>query len=202
MIEYSSINLDITHRCLLQCPKCMRQKHPGLHKRGSDITLESMYKISKSFKNIIFCGQMGDPIYHPKFLQILEICKNNNVSILTNGQGKNINWWEEAAFISSKQHWAFALDGLPHESHLYRIGQDGNSVFDTMKHLASLGSNVLWKYIVFKYNQDSIPEARKLAEDNNIDFLLIESSRWDKPYDKYKPDFHYKNRPDRSEMLE
>jgi MoaA/NifB/PqqE/SkfB family radical SAM enzyme len=195
---YHSINLDITHRCLLQCPKCMRQKFPGLHKRGSDISLDSISKISNSFKNILFCGQMGDPIYHPKFLQILDICKKNNVSISTNGHGKNIDWWDQAAFISSNQSWIFGLDGLPSESHLYRIGQDGKSVFSIMKYLASLGCSVTWQYIVFKYNQNSILEAKKLANDNNINFVLIESSRWDEPYDKYKPDFHYKNRPQMS----
>lgn len=173
----------------------MRQKFPGLHKRGSDISLESMSKISNSFRNILFCGQMGDPIYHPKFLQILEICKKNNVTISTNGHGKSIDWWGQAAFISSKQSWIFGLDGLPNESHLYRIGQDGESVFSTMKYLASLGCNITWQYIVFKYNQNSISEARKLADDNNINFVLIESSRWDEPYDRYKPDFYYKNRP-------
>lgn len=174
----------------------MRQKFPGLHKRGKDIPLDSIHKISKTFKNLLFCGQMGDPIYHPKFHQILEICKNNNVQVSTAGQGKSIEWWEEALFISKNVHWIFGLDGLPHQSHQYRIGQDGEKVFEVMSHLSDLGADVEWQYIVFKYNQDSIEEARNLAEENNIQFTLIESSRWDQPYDKYKPDRHYKNRPE------
>lgn len=173
----------------------MRQTFPGLHKRGSDISLSSMSKISKAFGIISFCGQMGDPIYHPHFIDILKVCKNNNVAISTNGYGKSLEWYDEAVFISKKQQWLFALDGLPHQSHIYRVNQDGNEVFKTMKHLANLGVNILWKYIVFKYNQDSIEEAQNLAAENNIPFMLIESSRWEGPDDKFKPDFNYAVRP-------
>lgn len=190
-----SINLDITHRCLLQCPKCMRQKNPGLHKRGKDMSLGAMKKIAESFQYISFCGQMGDPIYHPKFLDILSMCKNNTVEISTAGSGKKIEWWEEAALISSNQTWVFGIDGLPNQSHQYRIGQDGERTFQMMKHISDMGAKVVWQMIVFKYNQDSIEEASLMAKENNIEFVIIESSRWDVPYDKYKPDKHYKDRP-------
>jgi pyruvate-formate lyase-activating enzyme len=173
----------------------MRQTHPGLHKRGSDISLNSMTKIANAFNNILFCGQMGDPIYHPRFIDILKICKNNNVGISTNGYGKSLEWYEEASFVSNKQKWLFALDGLPSQSHQYRIGQDGNKVFEVMKHLSSMGANIVWQYIVFKYNENSIEEAQQLAKDHNIVFLLTESSRWNLPYDKYKPDKYYQTRP-------
>jgi MoaA/NifB/PqqE/SkfB family radical SAM enzyme len=173
----------------------MRQQFPGLHKRGHDISLDNMKKIAVGFKHINFCGQMGDPIYHPKFLDILEICKHNYVSVSTAGQGKKADWFEQAALISPKQQWIFGLDGLPHQSHLYRINQDGEAVFACMKRLSELGATVIWQYIVFKYNQENLEEAKKLASDNGINIVIIESSRWDEPYDKYKPDFLYKNRP-------
>jgi len=177
-------------------PNHLTTEYSRLYKRGKDISLDSMQKISKAFENILFCGQMGDPIYHPQFHQILEICKDNNVQVSTAGQGKSIDWWEEALFISRNVHWTFGLDGLPHQSCQYRIGQDGEKVFEVMKRLAKLGASVEWQYIVFKYNQDSIDEARSLAKDHNIHFTLVESSRWDYPYDKYKPDKHYKDRPE------
>jgi MoaA/NifB/PqqE/SkfB family radical SAM enzyme len=173
----------------------MRQKHPGLHKRGKDISLGAMKKIAESFQYISFCGQMGDPIYHPKFLDILSICKNNTVEISTAGSGKKIEWWEEAALISSNQTWVFGIDGLPSQSNQYRIGQDGEQTFQMMKHISNIGAKVVWQMIVFKYNQDSIEKVRLMAKENNIDLVIIESSRWDIPYDKYKPDKHYKDRP-------
>ena len=51
----NAINLDITNRCRLQCPKCMRQTYPNLHKRGHDISLENVEKISKDKQVVIHC---------------------------------------------------------------------------------------------------------------------------------------------------
>lgn len=188
---YTDINLDITHRCVLQCPRCLRQQHPGLHKRGSDISINAFTKICDHFYNINFCGQMGDCIYHPKFLEILDIAynKNVNVKLHTNGHGKKEQWWREA-FKYDNIEWIFALDGLPSDSHKYRINQDGNQVFEMMKLGASVNANINWSYIVFKYNEDNIEEAKQLANKYGIKFNMVLSSRWEDKVlgtDVYKP---------------
>jgi len=193
-IEYKeqSINLDITDKCILQCPRCMRQTDGDLYERGRDITLKEFEKIAKYFHNITFCGQMGDPIYHSKFIDILSICNkySTRVNIHTNGYGKKEHWWEEAFFLTSnprvKFQWIFGIDGLPHESHNYRVNQKGEEVFDIMKQGAEQGLNIFWQYIVFKYNEDHIAEAEKMASDNGIVLLLTKSSRWVKD-DELKP---------------
>jgi MoaA/NifB/PqqE/SkfB family radical SAM enzyme len=193
-IEYKEqgVNLDITDKCILQCPRCMRQIDGDLYKRGRDIELSEFEKIAKYFRRITFCGQMGDPIYHPKFLDILTICNNHSklVNIHTNGYGKKEDWWESAFFLTSNPRirfqWIFGLDGLPNESHKYRVNQDGNAVFDIMCEGAKQGLNIFWQYIVFNYNEDHIAEAEKMASDNGITLLLTKSSRWDKD-DDLKP---------------
>lgn len=188
MIEYSKhhINLDITNKCILKCPRCMRTTDGDLYKRGNDIELQDFEKIAKYFKEMIsFCGQMGDPIYHPKFLEILKTCNNHvkRIGIHTNGSGKKTDWWEEAFFLTSKPahtrtKWIFGLDGLPHESNTYRVNQDGNKVFEMMRMGAKMGCEIHWQYIVFKYNENHIDQAKDLAEKYNINFRLMYSSRW------------------------
>jgi len=185
----SEINLDITHRCLLQCPKCQRNKFPGLHKRGHDLSIQDFEKIVNYFQKIVFCGQMGDPIYHPEFLYFLQMSKHREVSVDTNGHGKGFGFWFEA-FQYNNVTWRFGLDGLPKDSHKYRINQNGSLVYEVMKMGASMGANVKWNYIVFKYNEDDIDTAKKMAEENNIVFNLIQSSRWEKN-DEYKPSKYF-----------
>ena len=41
-------NIDITDKCVLACPKCMRQHWPGLHKRGSDLLPEDTRENAKN----------------------------------------------------------------------------------------------------------------------------------------------------------
>ena len=56
------------------------------------------------------------------------------------------------------------------------------------------GNYICWQYIVFSYNENDIDEARKMAEDNGIDFLLLESSRWYTEDDPLKPTKHFIDR--------
>ena len=60
-------------------------------------------------------------------------------------------------------------------------------MFEIMKLAAGLGLKTYWQYIVFKYNQDHIEEARKMAKDNGMIFKEQHSSRWFED-DDYKPD--------------
>jgi len=195
-VQSESINLDITNRCRLQCPKCMRQTYPNLHKRGRDISLENIEKISKGFKTLLFCGQMGDPIYHPKFDKIMDICKNNQVQISTNGSGKSSSWYKKIYKINPNISWIFGLDGLPEQSRIYRVNQDGLKVFENMKMLSGMGGFVTWQYIVFRYNENNLTKAKTLADQYNMKFVEIHSSRW-KSNDPLRPlnKQYYKTRP-------
>ena len=60
-----------------------------------------------------------------------------------------------------------------------------------MKLGRKMNVNIVWQYIVFKYNQNDIDTAKKIAIDNNIEFKLSYSSRWDGEMSKLKPDEKY-----------
>ena len=94
----------------------------------------------------------------------------------------------------SKHRWIFGLDGLPKDSHKYRVNQNGNLVWEQMKIGAKNGNEIMWQYIVFSYNENDIEEAKSMAKDNNIIFRLIESSRWFGEDDSLRPSKHFINR--------
>jgi len=57
------INIDITHRCPLECPNCQRQTQYTNHGRkvpGYDLSLEEIDKLSNFFDRFDFCGQLSD----------------------------------------------------------------------------------------------------------------------------------------------
>ena len=64
------------------------------------------------------------------------------------------------------------LDGLPEESCLYRINQDGEKLFEVMKMGADKGLRIEWQYIVFSYNENHIEEANDMARDHGIEFVI------------------------------
>ena len=94
--------MDLSHKCILRCPQCLRQKVEGLFRitRSFDIGQKEFRKILSFYENqITFCGQISDPIYHPEFLTFLEMMDglNKGLRVATNGtntKGMNEKWWE------------------------------------------------------------------------------------------------------------
>ena len=180
-----NINLDISPRCTLACPRCRRQEYfdAGLPIPGHDLSVPDFKKITKFFSRILFCCQVSDPVIHPKFHDFLEIMNTEeyyvpSISIATAASHRPMGWYKKAFELNPRPLWRFGIDGLPEESCLYRINQDGEKLFEVMKMGVSMGINVEWQYIVFSYNEDHIEEAKKMALDNNILFLTMYSSRW------------------------
>ena len=126
---------ELTTRCVLECPRCPRTIHSGKYK-VQDLPLEyikefvlaSPHKKSDRFN---MSGSYGDPIYHMKFLDVIEFLDSIEQSwwLSTNGSNKKISWWER--FYNSyddskyshktKNIVSFALDGLQDTNHLYRV---------------------------------------------------------------------------------
>lgn len=188
--QHKGITIDAGRTCTLECPKCMREK--WIDKRlvpGQNLSKENFLKLVDYFKSIDFCGQISDPIFNPWLIDFLRICNERNkpVSIHTAASQKSMAWYNKAFDANKNTKWIFGVDGLPEESCMYRVHQDGEKLFEVMKMGVQKGLKIYWQYIKFRYNQHNIEEAKQLAKKNNIYFILNESNRWDGPTDPFKP---------------
>ena len=185
ILDRKSINLDITHRCTLECPKCLRRSVPT--NNLSDLSLDSFKKIISHFDQIEFCGQISDPIFHPQFIEFLELTKDKRVFVHTAASHKPMDWYRDAFLANKNATWEFGIDGLPQDSPKYRINQNGEYLFNVMKTGVELGNDIRWQYIIFKYNENDITQAIDLAQRHKIPIHINKSSRWSGPDDQYKP---------------
>lgn len=180
----NNLNLDLSHRCPLECPNCQRQTaftNKGLIPYGRDLTLNEINMITDHFKSVGFCGQLSDPVHHPRFSEILEIFNKKNVgaTIHNASTAKPISWFIKSFKAKPNARWVFACDGLPKDSHKYRKNQDGEKMFEIMKIAKQhLNTTPVWQFIIFNYNEDNIEEAKKMALENGLEFILVQSSRW------------------------
>ena len=187
-MNQKTINLDISYRCTLECPKCRRQQSmKRLGNKGHNMNIVDFKKIISYFGGLNFCGSISDPVMHPQFIEFLSLCKNHFVKVSSAVSQKPIGWYELAFESNPDAEWHFGLDGLPEESHKYRINQDGVKLFEVMKLSVLMGIKTYWQYIVFKYNQDHIEQAREMSKQYGMIFKEQHSSRWDEN-DMYKPD--------------
>ena len=188
-----SLNIDLSHRCSLECPRCQRQRqwrNRGIRVPGRDLTLSEIDKLSNFFNDFVFCGQLSDPIHHPQFDRILEMLRKKNISCRVHNASsfKPMDFFVKCFKIHPRARWIFGIDGLPEESCLYRINQDGEKLFKVMLEAKKyLIHPPTWQMIVFSYNEHNIDKCKKMAADNGVGFLLTESSRWSSDDDPLKP---------------
>ena len=196
-IKDRKINFEPGITCRLKCPGCYmradgmsKAKNPIDYKsqawdRRYNIPFEKYKVLFDVFDQFEFCGNLSDPIYHPDFIETLKHLKGKNLEIIfrTNGSGKSAEWWTEVFELCSweKWRWVFALDGLPKDSHKYRINQDGEQVFEIMKLGREMGIDIKWQWIVFNYNQNDIDIGMLMADRYGIKFDYYHSTRWDRP---------------------
>ena len=196
-ISDRKINFEPGITCRLKCAGCYmradgmsKTKNPEDHismgwDRRYNIPLEKYKIIFEVFNTFEFCGNLSDPIYHPDFVETLKHLQGKNLEIIfrTNGSGKSREWWTEVFELCRTENWrwTFALDGLPKDSHKYRINQDGEQVFEMMKLGAELGIDIQWQWIVFNYNQYDIDQGMLMADRYHIKFEYYHSTRWDRP---------------------
>ena len=202
-----SLNIDIGFRCPLECPRCQRQRgwrNFGKKVPGRDLTLDEIDKISDYYKSINFCGQLSDPVHHPKFPEILNLLYNKGdkrlhkdsikVEIHTAASQKSKAFYIKCFKANPLADWLFGIDGLPEESHKYRINQDGKKLFRMMLEAKKiLKKRPIWQHIIFKYNEHNIEKAKAMADKHDLTFLLVKSSRWKGDEDYLKPKEHALN---------
>jgi len=204
-LDRNSINLDISNKCTIECPKCIRNIFSNKKDiPGHYMTNNEWYNYLNHFDNFVFSGQISDPILHPSFDKILnDVYKSNKkCSVHVASSHKPSKWFEKCFKANPNAKWIFGIDGLPKDSHKYRINQDGEKLFDMMLLSKAFVKETVWQYIVFKYNENNIKEANEIARKNNITFLPLITSRFTED-DPYKPSPEYRmNRNDWRKKVE
>ena len=204
------LQVDLTHRCSLGCPKCMRFEtnwtEPTTKKKykfanhaikKSELSISDFKKIFKENPqmgkgDVDFCGTWGDAIYHPDFIEICKVIKDAgaHINIATNGSRKRAEWWDELYNILDpiNDSIIFAMDGLKDTADMYRKFIIYDDVITAMTKGVDTGFvKSRWSFIVFRFNQHQVEEAKQLAKDIGITFEIVKSHRWDGPNDPYMP---------------
>lgn len=207
--NHAELNIDLGTRCNLRCRYC--QRHP-LHdpsnvnvknkiiskmRDSTDISLDSLRKIFDFGSAIALCGTISDPILHPKFLEILDMIHeypNIRFRIATAANGPSLEWYEEAFKRTPKNaRWVFGIDGLTDTSMIYREGQNSQLVWDAMMLGHNMKVDVSWQYIVFDWNLHQVEEAKRIAKENRMRLVILDSNRTDQDKVETRTLFNYRD---------
>ena len=114
---------------MLKCPGCARtqfkEQFPTKWQNYS-LTLAALQQflnIPLQGVELEFCGNYGDPIYHPDFLNIIRWAKDSNaiITITTNGSYKDAGFWQElGSVLDHRDTVIFSIDGIAANNAVYR----------------------------------------------------------------------------------
>jgi len=181
------LHVEPTSRCTLACPSCERtifiDKFGKNNFSIDDLNIDNFIKFIDIKVDLVdFCGNVGDPIYHKNFIQLVKMTKTrtNSISITTNGSRKSKHWWEElVSILDERDNITFSIDGTPDNFTEYRINGDWESIKTGIDICTNSKVKTRWKCIVFSFNEDNIEDIRNLSANLGIDeFRLHLSDRW------------------------
>ena len=171
MLTYNSVDeyqVEITTYCNAACPQCPRNlcgygKNPHMplvHLDADVIDNAFTPELCNRLRQMFFCGSYGDPIMHPKFLDILKGFRKKNPTLWlyfhTNGGVHNEDYWQEVADIMAGYGQIdFGIDGIGDTLGLYRRNVDYDKVIRNARAFIERGGRAQWNYIVFKPSRQS-----------------------------------------------
>ena len=196
-MRIQALHIEPTNICTLKCAGCARtrfiQQWPQ-HWRNHSLDVEVLMQflnIDLTNMPVTFCGNYGDPIYHPDFVSMVQKFKQRKaqVTIVTNGSYKKPEWWEElTSFLDKDDLIVFSVDGMPENFTQYRTNADWSSIQAAMTICTQAQCLTTWKFIPFSFNQNSIDQARTLSQQLGIDYFEISpSDRFDEQTEHLKP---------------
>ena len=194
----TGFHIEPTNICTLKCSGCARTRFIDQwpqHWKNHSLDIENLLQfldIDLTNKKLVLCGNYGDPIYHPDFINFVKKLKTRgaNISIITNGSYKKQEWWEElVSNLTLTDRITFSVDGTPENFTHYRVNADWESIKIGMDIVANSQCNSTWKYIPFSFNQYDIDQVKKLSQEIGIkNFQVDFSDRFDEKTQNLFPD--------------
>lgn len=189
-----NVYLELSSKCVCACPKCPRTIMKGLYEE-KDLSMDIIEQIIRAQpEKVHLLGNLGDPIYHDRFIDIIRMLGDSKIqfNVYTVGSGFNEDWWRDVYSSyqdvgHEKNTWVFSVDGVGKSAGIYRKGLNFEQSFAAMRLGRELKKKIKWQYIVFSSNQDDIPEAKRLAESYGIDLRIDFNEKWDSESDEWKP---------------
>jgi organic radical activating enzyme len=191
------LHIEPTNICTLKCSGCARTRFINQwpqHWKNHSLDIDHLLKfldIDLTGLKILLCGNYGDPIYHPNFVEFVTKLKQRGsiISIVTNGSYRTTDWWKAlTSVLTSDDRITFSVDGVPTNFTQYRINADWDTIKQGMEISVESACQTEWKYIPFSFNSADIESAEHISQQLGIDHFFVDpSDRFDEETEFLKP---------------
>jgi len=183
-----SMHIEPTSRCTLSCPGCPRTWFSETFNKPfpkQDLDINHLKNFldcdaGKKVNNFLLNGNHGDPIYYPYLFELIdEFRETKTFKISTNGSFQTTNFWHDLGDrLTNNDTIYFSVDGLKDNNHMYRRNSNWDSIMAAIDIMTTKSVKVVWKTLIFSYNQDQIEQIKKTAEEKGCVFVSDLTSRF------------------------
>lgn len=173
-----SWEVELTSRCNSRCVGCSRYSefyYPNpFFDPHLDLDLELLKKAFRQTTKmdfVLFCGNYGDPLLHPRIFEILHFIREEKgdigVIVHSNAAFGSKSFWQDLApfFKTPGSFIKFSLDGMAESHEKFRRGTKWETAFANARTFIEDGGRAVWQMIDFAHNHDEIERARHMAVD-------------------------------------
>ncbi|HOX37581.1 MAG TPA: radical SAM protein [Candidatus Brocadiia bacterium] len=175
------VYVDPSNVCNLRCALCPsgQGKIPAPHGRMDMGLFKDVVSVLAPRARQLHVYNWGEPLLHPHIIEMLRFARrfgpriylSTNLNILKPGMAEEL-------VNSGLDVLNASIDGISQETYgKYRQGGDLSKVIANIRSLAEAKRKsqksrltIRWQYLVNRYNESEIPEARKMARELGVSF--------------------------------
>jgi radical SAM protein with 4Fe4S-binding SPASM domain len=175
--------VDPGNLCNLKCPLCPTGAG-NLDYPRSFMTLETFQSVLDTVPALkaLALFNWGEPLLHPEIIRFIELASARGIytAIHTNFSLDKSDDYLERLVRSGLSQLTVSLDGASQESFVrYRVGGDYQTVFSNLARVAEIKRKlgrkkprIIWKFVVNRFNEDEVRQARARARSLGVEFLI------------------------------
>ena len=179
------ITFDPTNVCQLRCPLCPT----GIgtpNREATRASLEAFTRLIDEVGDYVFFMDLfnwGEPLLNKHLTEFIEVARKKRISttISTNLSLRMSDDRLRDLIKSGLNHMIVSLDGATSETAgVYRRKGDFNLVIENMRRIVQLkhelGSRtpyIIWRFLVFRFNEHELSYATRLASDIGVDRFTV-----------------------------
>lgn len=199
------LTIDVSNKCNLACPFCPTGRGENGRAKGnvSFATFASIIDELAPYAFSLDLFDWGEPFFNPELPRLIEYANRKGLvtTISSNLSFRLRDDYLQSIIAAGLTYLTASVDGADQSSYeSYRRGGKFDLVLENLRKFVRLkremGSDtprITWQYLVFAPNEDRVEDARRLAQDLELDgFRLLagtyDDSSWE-PKGDYSLDY-------------
>ncbi|MGM5482569.1 MAG: radical SAM/SPASM domain-containing protein [Nanobdellota archaeon] len=185
------LQIDPINYCNLACPLCESNKD---NYKGEKMSIEDYINILSQAEGFdeLHLFNWGESFLHPDIIQMIKLGSQEGYKVSVHSNLNVSPKLLQSAVENGLNFLSASIDGVTQETYgRYRIMGDLNLALENMELLSKMQHDfpfsVRWQYIVNRFNEHEIGEAREYAHELGVEFLPLPIGLGDDLPDKELP---------------